>query len=346
LIKNSDGNTVKTIPVKVQHFKETKWLISGNVIDAEFSKSLNRLVIVTSEPNELRVCNTADNTMRTLALNKTPKCISISPDGKKAAVGYDGAMSYIDLNSVSEISYNTVAANAFDIVLTDNSWVYVTPWEDQWCNISCYNLQTGQETLSQGTLYERTNIKLHPSGKYLYTAENGLSPSDIEKYDIQNGTAKYLYDSPYHGDYPFSGNLWFMEDGTRLISRGKTVLKLSENKDSDLRYAGSINADGQIISLDHRASINKICAIMSQSYNYDPKPSNKISFFEATYLNFEKSITLPDFSVPDGKGGQKFFKSNAKYCFFNSDGSNYIVIMQAEEGMPTLDTWAIYSKKL
>ena len=72
----------------------------------------------------------------------------------------------------------------------------------------CISLATGEETTSSGySIYAGTVAKLHPGGKAMYGADNGISPSDIEKYDIQSGTASVLYDSPYHGDYAMCGDL-------------------------------------------------------------------------------------------------------------------------------------------
>ena len=106
------------------------------------------------------------------------------------------------------------------------------------------NLSTDNEAYSTGgSIYAGTKGRLHPSGKFIYGADNGLSPSDIEKYDIQNGVANMLYDSPYHGDYPMNGNLWFSEDGNRIFTRGKTVLKTSEFKSTDMYYNGTLNTD-------------------------------------------------------------------------------------------------------
>ena len=72
--------------------------------------------------------------------------------------------------------------------MANNKWAYVFPKDDQWEYVRCINLNisTDNEANSTGgSMYAGTKGRLHPSGKFIYGADNGLSPSDIEKYDIQ-----------------------------------------------------------------------------------------------------------------------------------------------------------------
>jgi hypothetical protein len=70
-----------------------------------------------------------------------------------------------------------------------------------------------------------------------------------------------LYDSPYHGDYPMNGNLWFSEDGNRIFTSGKTVLKTSEIKSTDMLYNGTLNIDSNIEWLEYSAGKNTLFVI-------------------------------------------------------------------------------------
>ena len=78
-------------------------------------------------------------------------------------------------------------------------------------------------------------MDLHPSGDYIYGADQGIFPSDIEKYDIRSGNLIYLYDSPYHGDYAMGGNLWISEDGLRIFTALGNVFRSSVNQDTDMK---------------------------------------------------------------------------------------------------------------
>ncbi|MDZ7778184.1 MAG: hypothetical protein U5L09_22455 [Bacteroidales bacterium] len=104
-----------------------------------------------------------------------PTCLSISPDGETAAVGHDGQITLVDLDPLSIVKTTSVSRQAFDIVLSSENWAYVFPEKDQWEKIRCVDLDTEIETESTGNLiYENTRARLHPSGKYIYTAVGDL----------------------------------------------------------------------------------------------------------------------------------------------------------------------------
>ncbi len=343
VIKNTLGLAVKILPVRVKHYLESKWSLSGYVEDAEYSKSLDRLVLVTSQPNELRICDTEKQTMTSVQLSKKPSCISISPNGKFAAVGHDAGITYFDLENKSIIAFHAITADCFDIVMSDDKWAYASRTNGK-NGLACINLETGEEYDSEGkNPDDGETIRLHPSGKYIYAANQDLHPSDMNKYEIVDGKAKYLYNSSYHGEYPMDGNFWYIDNGQRLITKGKIALRTSDLEKYDLKYGGYLEHDGTLISLDYSFHVDRICAVFETSKNYNEKNSNVISIFHAAYLTFSKDIKLPDFAVPDGNSSFTFYKSETKFCFFNSEGSKFIVIMQAEEGFPSKDRWAIYT---
>jgi|GEM_PF-1069306 len=341
LIKNNQGHSLE-LPVKVHHYEESKWQIKGRVIDAEYDKNNDIIVVVSESPNEIRVFNPENQSVETLALNIPPTCVSVSMNGKFAAVGHNGSFSYINLTTMSMVKNYGVTADAFDIVLAPNDWVYVFPRRDQWERIRCINLTTGVETEhTGGSIYHQTKAKLHPSGDYIYGANNGLSPSDIEKYEIKEGTAKMLYDSPYHGDFAFSGDLWLSEDGNRIFARSKNVFNSSENKTNDMTYNGALVGDGIVKTLDFSSRAEKICAIFTTGSSWNGVPSDLIRVYETEYLGFQGTIELPGFLIPDGTGGGKFYKSQGYYGFFNSTGTKFNVIVKVEEGSGTQNEWAI-----
>lgn len=175
---------------------------------------------------------------------------------------------------------------------------------------------------------------MHPSGKYIYGTDNGLSPSDIEKYDIQNRGEKVLYDSPYHGDYNIGGNLWFSEDGARIFTRGKTVLTVSEFKANDMIYNGTINlqnSNSLIEWLDHSA-IKSNLYILSSSVNSNWTRSNNLPYVfvhNSTNLTYKTKLELENFYVYDNKGIPTTYLPDPYFVFSNSTGNNIYVITKA-----------------
>lgn len=340
------NNKKDSIVVSVTNFVEQKITLNSDVVDAEFSKVTNQLIYVSSSPSALNILSTNTGTIESIPLLYIPTCVSVSQDGKTAAVGHDAHISYINLTNKSIINTYSVSCYALDIVLANNKWAYVFPQKDQWTYLRCVNmnLQVDNEILQSGNqMYAGTKGRLHPSGKYIYAANNGLSPSDIEKYDIQNGKAEYSYDSPYHGDYLMNGNLWFSEDGNRIFTRGKTVVKTSELRSQDMIYNGTINTETNAYSpiewLDHSAAKNNLYLLLADD-SWVQKKLPYVYVYNDTNLAFKKKISLEQFLVAKNESEKVFYDAEPFFAFSNSAGNNLFVIVKAT-GAGLNKEWAI-----
>jgi len=331
----------ETLYIQFGNFVEQKQLITGTVIDAEYDRNNDVLVVVSENPNELRIFDMTDQSVQSISLNLPPTCVSIGMNGTHAAVGHNGWFSYVNLATSELEKTYAVTTNAYDIILAPNDWVYVLPKEDQWVRMRCINLSNGTETEHTGNfIRERTNVKLHPSGDYIYGATNGSSPSDFEKYDITGGTADFLYDSPYHGDYPFDGNIWISEDGKRLFAKSRRVFNASLNEANDMTYNGELVGDGNVITLDYSSAAKKVYTVFTTG-DFEGKPTNEIRKYETDYLAFKGTVELPGFFIPNGNDGGEIYKSLGYFGFFNSSGTKYHVLVKAEEGSGAQNEWAI-----
>lgn len=343
-INNSHNIEISKLPVNVIHIDESKWMIDGNVIDAEYNDKSKKLIVLTADPHKLLICNIEDKSIESIKINRTPKCLSVSPNGNYAVVGHNAAVSHLDLNSKTEIGYYTISKDCLDITLSDRNWAYFTANGNNYDGLFGINLSTGEEVKQNGgSYYSNGMVKIDPTGKFLLTNQGS---SDFFKYDISKDSINFLYRSNYNQNINTGGDFWFAEDGERVFTKSKNVYRLSTTQEHDFKYAGILEGNTYINCVDHSTEANKICAAFVINDYYKPKVAETIRIYDASYLNFEKEIYLPKFSTPDGKGGYKFYRPDAKYCFFNNDDSKYIVVMQAEEGMPTLNTWAIYSGSL
>ena len=335
-----DG-TVDTVPLIL----EKKYMLPNDVVDAEYAKATDLLVYVAADAT-LNIYHPDTKSLSSVALSYIPTCVSIAPDGTKAVVGHDAHITYVDLMAETVLTTNAVSCDALDIVLTNDGWTYVFPRRDQWEDIRCINVSTNNalETLHTGNdIYAGTKAKLHPSGKYVYGADNGLSPADIEKYDIQDGTAHYLYDSPYHGDYYMGGDLWFEESGERLFTRAGTVFKTSETQSSDMIYNGKItfeNNSGSISWLDQLDLKHELYFVM-KAYNswYDEVYNPYVYVYNSDNLVFKTKIRLEDFSVANGDV-YDIYAANPHFVFAHSNGEQLYVITKAT-GTGLLHEWAI-----
>jgi hypothetical protein len=340
------NNKIDTINVCIENFIEQKIKLPTDVIDAEYSKLKDILVYISSSPSKLNIYNTKLETFSSINLDYVPTCLSLSLDGNNAVVGHDGNITYIDLNSKSIIKSFGVSCYALDIVIGNNKWAYVFPKEDQWEQFRCIKLDSINENefLQTGnSIYAGTKAKLHPSGKYIYGADNGLSPSDIEKYDIQNGVGKFLYDSPYHGDYPMDGDLWFSEDGLRIFTAGRTVLKTSEVVGQDMKYNGKITLSSQYSRptyINHSAVKNNLYILSTNGDLWSKEISPNVLIHDGTNLTFKKAISLESYMVKDNNGNANFYDAEPYFVFSDYSGDNIFVLTKAKNS-GLLNEWAI-----
>lgn len=339
----ADGSlTSEAITVKVSVQPGINSL-SYQVIDAEYSKALDKVIMLSTRPNQVHIYDAATHTEQALSLPLAPTSVSVGSDGLYAAVGHDANVSYVDLKNAKLLKTLPVAAKVLDIVLAGNGYAYAFPKEDQWQDIYSVNLSTGEVIGgSRITIYAGTLAKLHPNGLSMYGANNGLIPDDIEKYDIQTGTASKLYDSPYHGDYPMCGNLWFSEEGKRIFTACGNVFRAADLKVQDMLYNGSLAELTHIQDLAHSATAAKVAAIPKYVpyANLNESVDTQVLSYDDAYLTPSDSFQLPYFVV-----NEQGFMGHGKFVFFNKAADRLIVILKADANSAMLNDYGVYSFK-
>ena len=298
-----------------------------NIIDAEYSKSLDKIITVSADPHRLHVYDPESEASIDTVLSLAPTCVSVGPDGLHAAVGHNEWVSYVNLSTASVEKTLSVSTDVIDIVLAGNGYAYAFPRTDQWEKIRCIMLETGSETLQTGnSIYAGTKAKLHPSGNAIYGAQNGISPSDIEKYAIVGGTAEYQYNSPYHGQYAMFGNLWISEDGLWIVTRGGNVFDASAQVNQDMLYNCALSALNRVEHLSHSGAVDKLIAIPGIDLISPDDEDQEVQIYDSISFNYERKVSLPMFKV----NGRRY-PGHGRYVFFNREGNAYYVILQADE---------------
>ncbi|MDQ4080276.1 MAG: Ig-like domain-containing protein, partial [Gemmatimonadota bacterium] len=310
--------------------------LNHRVVDAEFSATTNKIVTVSANPSRLHILDPETRAVQTIDLPQVPNALAVQPDGQFAAVGHDGWISYVNLTTRTVARVYSVTTDVLDIVLPGNGWVYAFPRTDQWETIRSINLSTGAESQT-GTIYAGTLARLHPSGHYIYGANNGLSPSDFEKYDIRPGVAAFMYDSPYHGDYAFSGNVWISEDGLRLFARSGNVFRSSAVSSEDMRYAGKLQGMSFVQWAAQSTLAGIVVALPASWCCGDPVNLSEMRVYESTFLAYRGAVPLPRFPVP----GVGSFEAEGKFLFFKADGERLYVLLKAEDGSGMALDWGL-----
>ena len=333
------------IPIINTNTNPNSILLKTDVIDAEYSKNKESIVYISSNPSTLTLFNTNTEQSESISLNYTPTCVSVAQDGETAVVGHNGHITYVNLTSKSIINSYSISCNALDIVLGNNKWAYVFPKDGQWTYIRSVNMNIASDNEGKRTIYnqiyEGACGRLHPSGNYIYSS-NDSSSSTIEKFNIQKGDMSDKFQSSFQGSYSNSPNIWFSEDGYRLFTEKKLVLKTSDIYSLDMSYNGTIdpNTNTFIKWLDFSSVKNSIYVIACEGdYSYQ-KTIPYIFIYDASNLVFMNKLELEKIFISDNKGGGTNYTSEPNFVFSNSlENRLYVLTKVVRQDM--IDQWAI-----
>lgn len=326
--------------------------LAFNVVDAEYSTALDAIVLVSTNPSTLHIYDPVAASDRPVALPSTPVAVSVGPDGKQAAVVYDGFVSLVDLTAANVVTTVETTCDAFDVVLAGNGLAYVFPNTDQWVDIHSIDFSKKSEVgVTSGIgIYEKTYAKLHPNGTTLYGSTNQLSPSQLEEYDISTGPATVKVGvgaGPDFGQHEACGNVWMSLDGERIFSACGNVFHASLNAAEDLHYAGSLNttsaAKSSTTSIMFQSIVHSndgnIYAIeggqrFSSIGNTVAANDGSVDVFDYQYFGYKTSLQVPCIETNTGK-----VAPHARFVFANSDGSKIWIVLNVGAGA----TWGVAS---
>jgi hypothetical protein len=331
------GGKTDTLTVYVYNYTPDRWSIPFRIVDAEYSRDLGKIAVVSTDPSQFHLLDPETNSIQSIDLVLPPNCVAIRFDGAFAIVGHNALVTYIDLSSMQVLHTWAVATDAIDIILPSNGWAYVFPRTDQWTRIHCIELATGLDLTHIGySARAGTLARLHPSEEYIYGADNGLSPSDFEKYDIRTDTLILMYDSPYHGDYAFSGNVWISDDGMNLFARSSNVFTSSETRSLDMIYDGNLAGISRVTWAEHSSAAGRVYVLGSSGYY----GTVQLYAYEADYFAYMGMINLPKFVVPSAEGGE-LLPTMGKFVFANAAGTELYVLATGQQDSGFENTWAV-----
>ncbi|MEX2149695.1 MAG: hypothetical protein WD793_05745 [Steroidobacteraceae bacterium] len=220
--------------------------LGHDVIDAEFSRVLNMIVMVSGNPtNALYLYDVSTGVEQQQLLEAVPRAVSIGPDGVTAAVGHVNRISIVDLAIVGQAGAPApvmldVDTDMSDLVLDANGKVHVFPNRFDFDPPRSIDIATNTMLEGTGLLIRGARARLHPSGTVLYEAHTIFTPTNIAKWDISTGVATRLYASPHHGEHEVCGNLWFNDGADLVYTACGNVFTSSPVPADDLQYFGKL----------------------------------------------------------------------------------------------------------
>ncbi len=302
--------------------------MSYRVIDAEFSAPLDRVILVASGPNELHLFNPATWADQVVGLAKAPLSVSVRPDGMYAAVGHDGWISIVNLQTAQVENLLEMPATANEIVLDASGYVY--PFSGQYYSqVVPVEIATGKWTVVSGYSTMRT-ARLHPGGAFLYGGDYSLYRWVLNAGSL---TLSQQINSPSS-----CNNLWFSQDGLRVYTRCGTVYRSSATPAQDLLSNGSFSGLAQYGSaewVDHSAA-RGMAAVVSSAPSYSSTLPG-LQLYGDEFLGLSSSRAFPKVRV-----GTNDVQLVGRYVFWGGNGTQLYVFTRQDPGynVPGNETYA------
>lgn len=307
-------------------------LLAFKPIASKYSKSLDRLIMVSTSPDQLHIFDPVTTTDLTIPLPKPPLSLDVSPDGNFAIVGHDALVTWVSLTSASVIKTIPVSGTANSVILgASYAWTFTS-------GATAINLNSGVVTSSFAT---GGSGVLNASGTALYVTYDNASPDDMQRLDVSAGTVGSSKYWPYHGDYPDCGPYWLSADGTRIYTGCSTVAHAASDPSVDMYYLSSIPVSSYpIVGLAESVARNRL-AVISTSYPYaTPLPTTpfdtQVQLFTNDYLNPAGTLALLPFVTPTGS-----FAAHGKAVFFSNDSSRLYIVAMADSSSNLTNNYAV-----
>lgn len=309
--------------------------LAHRVLDADYADASDRIVMIDEAPNALYVYDPVAKAETRVLLSLTPIAVSVSPDGKFAAVAHDGYVSYVDLAGATVVRVIPVPARVAEVVLAGNGYAYAFGGSS-FESLRAVNVATGAVT-TIGSYWGYTGrARLHPGGAWIYSADQSVSPADIRRLDVSGGATVTSYDSPYHGDYAMCGDLWISEDGARIFTACGNTFRATATRATDMTYAGKLEGTSATLSVADSAEAAQVLAVPAVAWNGAGTEDTLIRVYESTYLTQTGFVPVSPFRTPMGT-----FAGHARRVYFSADGTRRFALVQADPAAALVKDFAV-----
>jgi hypothetical protein len=320
--------------------------LTHRVVDAAWSASLDRLVMVAADPNALYIYDPRTSSEVSVPLSLAPSSVGLSGDGHFAAVGHTNGISYVDLQGAAVSKVLPVAADIARVTLADNGFIYAFPraTSSDRVHLLSVPLAGGTEPVVTSALFGPTSARLRRSAGTLYlTSSNSFSFASIEEYTVSNGLISLTTPSSAL-NASTCGDFWLSQDANRLLTRCGTVYRASSLASDDVSLSGSLaqspNFGLTLHHLDDSTAAGEISAIASQDAqsNVFPAPDDRtVRRWAASGLTAKESLLLPNTAVNGSTG----FQWSGRFVFYRSDGSERYIVLQLDPAAGAVNDFGV-----
>lgn len=282
-----------------------------SVAGADYSKALDKVVLIVSNPRELHIYDPVSGSGQTVALPKTPFFVSVSPDGLSAAVGFDGWVSIVNLSTATVTSTLQLFTDVHTILLAGNGYFYAYPQNTVG---ELFSVQIATSTITMTpAIYAGRFPRLYADGNSFY-AENS-------KWNISQGPASYINENVPGRCAPF----WLSEDGARMVTSCGKALTTSPVQSLDLQYNGSLSSAASIQWASESDILHSTFLIPAVVFGGPNTADTYVQTYGDTYLGYAGELSLASFVA-----GSTLYAGHGRYVFHNAAADKLIVLEQAD----------------
>jgi Putative binding domain, N-terminal len=302
-----------------------------NVAGATYDKPLDKLILISANPNELHLYDARSQSDQIVPLPKAPLSVSVRPDGAYAAVGHDGWVSYVNLQSGTIEKVFSVITDVHSVLLAGNGYMYLFPARD-WSDIFSLEIASGVVTPTSA-IYNGRVPRLSNDGTSMYVGGNWFS-----KWSIAGGVAK-LTNGFSSAVSSTCGNLWLTEDGNRMLTACGSVFRVSAAPSEDLQPNGSFGS--YPLMWADESALQGLTAILAGSVSiqgppyYGSQSATQLQIYGDAFLDFKGFSSLPQI-VAD-----KAYDSYGQFVFWNGDETSLIVVVKADLSANLASSYAV-----
>jgi hypothetical protein len=329
----SDGkaSSIAYVTIKALSGTVTSTSLSFSPVYSRYSRGLDRMVLVSTGPNLLSIVDPFTGGLRQVPLPGAAKALTLSQDGKLAAVLLEGVVSLVDIDSATLLHSSATGGSQTEAFVTNAGIVYMAGQTGgQWVTptVAVVDGKTGLDltaTLGRADgwyFYGTLHGVYSPVKRKAFVVSEGLSPVDIDYFTLDaKGAVSAVGDSPYHGDYAMSGPL-FLSAGEDLVFTGQGTYFRTDT----LAYAGKLGMTGTIASMTHSATADEALA-MGSTGDYIYVNNNYVYryTYRASYQRFTGPLLFADTDValPVIGGAQSY-----GVAIFHSANDNHVALVQ------------------
>jgi hypothetical protein len=307
--------------------------LAFRVDSADYSRSLNRLVMTTNNPTSaLLLVDPATGTSEPLPTPTAPAGVTVRPDGHVAAVARAGGVTFVDL--VTKTILREQDGPATRVVFGKMPEVLLATDATTW---SWLNLDTGGLRAATTTTDPSPWFATQPGTNTFYSVEAHA----LLRHDDVSAPADPSFDlSPFASAEtiikPCAMPFWITDDGSRLVMNCSRVFALSTDRAHDLVYVGILETESTTAYAAYAPSTHRF---FSAPTIYDLDGSfvtafGRIAVHDDVLLNL---LSLVDLGGFPGSTAQSY----PQQIFMGPTAQQIVVLVRSDSFLPP--THAVYT---